>query len=294
METKRERRGGQGSSEWSSRRPASHLEAFEVLRRLPGGSQSVLFLGTGLKRWVVKFQNNPQHGRLVLTEFIASQIARRIGLSVPRCGFIHVGQDSLLRASSQAILNPQFHGAGLHFASEHVTGLDFYPHRDACAARQCRIRNASEVLGSMVVDVWLANQDRRQLVLATVKSQLPRAWWIDYGQCFGAGEWDGDWQPSLKRLHLPIVASEVRPTDLIRWIERIERFSEDNFSSILKEVPVAFDWERRSLRSLCERLNSRRGKLRELTSYALARATCASTQDSVWLQEVVEMAKAYL
>ena len=94
--------------------------ARHILKRMRGGSASLLLWDTNSKPWVTKFANNPQHRRLVLNEFLATYVAREIGLTVPKSGIIEISQELLddwtgrqdcgdLRTTYQA---------GLHFGSQ--------------------------------------------------------------------------------------------------------------------------------------------------------------------------------
>ena len=49
--------------------------AVQAIRRMRGGAQSQLMLGADGKLWVVKFQNNPQHIRVLANELIATRLA---------------------------------------------------------------------------------------------------------------------------------------------------------------------------------------------------------------------------
>src|ERR1700712_5764690 len=64
--------------------------AVQAIRRMRGGAQSQLMLGADGKLWVVKFQNNPQHLRVLANELIATRLADALGLSVPACDVIEV------------------------------------------------------------------------------------------------------------------------------------------------------------------------------------------------------------
>ena len=55
--------------------------AVQAIRRMRGGAQSQLMLGADGQLWVVKFQNNPQHVRVLANELIATRLAEAIGLS---------------------------------------------------------------------------------------------------------------------------------------------------------------------------------------------------------------------
>ena len=64
--------------------------AVQAIRRMRGGAQSQLMLGADGKLWVVKFQNNPQHLRVLANELIATRLAAAVGLTVPASDVVEV------------------------------------------------------------------------------------------------------------------------------------------------------------------------------------------------------------
>ena len=64
--------------------------AVQAIRRMRGGAQSQLMLGADGKLWVVKFQNNPQHLRVLANELIATRLAEAVGLTVPVTDVVEV------------------------------------------------------------------------------------------------------------------------------------------------------------------------------------------------------------
>ena len=64
--------------------------AVQHIRRMRGGAQGQLMLGADGHAYVVKFQNNPQHRRVLANELLASRLARAAGLSAPETELIDV------------------------------------------------------------------------------------------------------------------------------------------------------------------------------------------------------------
>src|SRR5580692_6935567 len=101
--------------------------AVQAIRRMRGGAQSQLMLGADGKLWVVKFQNNPQHLRVLANELIATNIAAAIGLTVPQCDVVEV-TEWLVRNSPEMSMElgrdrRELCRAGLQFGCEFVGGL---------------------------------------------------------------------------------------------------------------------------------------------------------------------------
>src|SRR5512136_3044286 len=66
------------------------LYAVQHVRRMRGGSQAHLMRVSDGHYFVVKFQNNPQHIRVLANEMFASRLGGWLGLPVPRVEVIEV------------------------------------------------------------------------------------------------------------------------------------------------------------------------------------------------------------
>src|SRR5690348_630015 len=55
-----------------------------------GGAQSHLMRADDSHFYVVKFQNNPQHQRVLANDFFATKLAERVGLPVPMVEIVEV------------------------------------------------------------------------------------------------------------------------------------------------------------------------------------------------------------
>ena len=240
---------------------------------LRGGSRSLLVLASGLNAWVVKFERNPQHAHLVLTEYIASRIAQSLGLSVPNCCFIEMPEDVLAEAESRLSIDRRFHSPGVHFASHFVlqNGQKQRPFDPGVDLHL--VTNLAEVPGALVTDVWLGNEDQRQIVFAVDQGGHNfRAWWIDFGHCFGAGGWQKrEWNPRA-RTPSKLIQSVTLTCAVEQWIGRAERFSAQDLEEILRSIPACLTRGKQDeLARLAERILQRRNCLRELTVAALKR-----------------------
>jgi len=66
------------------------IQAVQHVRKMRGGAQSHLMRASDGHYYVVKFQNNPQHLRVLANELLATRLAERIGLPVPVTEVIEV------------------------------------------------------------------------------------------------------------------------------------------------------------------------------------------------------------
>ncbi len=64
--------------------------AVEHVRRMRGGAQAQLMRCDDDAYYIVKFQNNPQHLRILANEMLATRLAARLGLCVPQVEVVEV------------------------------------------------------------------------------------------------------------------------------------------------------------------------------------------------------------
>src|ERR1051326_8511344 len=99
------------------------VEAVQHVRRMRGGAQGHLMFADDGHFYVVKFQNNPQHVRVLANELLATRLAAKVGLPVPVPEIVVVSE-WLIRNTPE--LTMQVAGermactAGLQFGSRYV------------------------------------------------------------------------------------------------------------------------------------------------------------------------------
>jgi len=143
--------------------------------------------------YVTKFQNNPQHIRVLANEMLATKVGLALGLPMPHVAVIEVS-DWLIEHTAE--LGIQLGGptipcrSGKQFGS-HCVGppdrtLDYMPSESLGG-----IRNVADFAGVLVLDKWTCNADGRQAVFwhRTPRSRRYDATFTDQGYCFNAGEW---------------------------------------------------------------------------------------------------------
>jgi hypothetical protein len=77
--------------------------AVEHVRRMRGGAQSHLMRCDDGGYYIVKFQNNPQHLRILANEMLATRMAARMGLCVPQIEVVEV-RPELISYSSDLVI----------------------------------------------------------------------------------------------------------------------------------------------------------------------------------------------
>ena len=66
------------------------ISAVQHLRPLRGGAQSHLLRASDGFCYVTKFQNNPQHIRVLANEMLATRLGLALGLPMPRVAVIEI------------------------------------------------------------------------------------------------------------------------------------------------------------------------------------------------------------
>jgi len=252
------------------------VTAVQAVRRMRGGAQSQLMLGADGKLWVVKFRNNPQHLRVLANEFIATRIAEAVGLTVPKCDVVEVSE-WLVRHSAGMVVEQgrgvrEACASGLQFGSQFVGGavsqrgpgqvVDYLPEQ-----QMDEVRNLREFAGMLVVDKWTGNCNGRQAVFERrPRERKYRAWFIDQGFCFNAGEWTFPDAPLRGVFARNRVYWNVRGwEDFEPWLGRVESFGADVLGRIMEEVPPEwYGGDVSDLERLMEKLLERRARVREL------------------------------
>src|ERR1700736_2251777 len=87
------------------------LCAMEQIRRMLGKAQSHLMRRSDGRDhdlyYVVKLQNNPQHGRVLVNELLGTRLAARMGLPTPPIAIVDVGEDLVRLTPDLCIERPR-------------------------------------------------------------------------------------------------------------------------------------------------------------------------------------------
>jgi hypothetical protein len=248
------------------------VTAVQAIRRMRGGAQSQLMLGADGNLWVVKFQNNPQHLRVLANEFIATRIAEAVGLTVPKSEVIEVSEWLIANSAEMVVDGARGTSercvAGLQFGSQFAGGLmpgqvvDYLPEQ-----QMDEVRNLAEFAGMLVVDKWTGNCNGRQAVFERrPRERRYRAIFIDQGFCFNAGEWTFPDAPLRGVFGRNLVYARVRGWESFEpWLSRVEGFAAEGLWKIAEEVPPGwYGGDPRTIERLLETLLQRRARVREM------------------------------
>jgi hypothetical protein len=246
--------------------------ALEHIRRMRGGAQPQLMRCDDDGYYVVKFLDNPQHPRVLANEWLAWQLASKLGLPVPHAAVVVV-PEALVERSDDLVIQlarsrKKVRG-GAYFGSRYpghpaeMAVYDFLP--DELLAE---VENLDDFLGMLVFDKWTCNTNGRQAIFYRPQGgSRYRALMIDQGFCFNAGEWDFPDAP-LRGLYARarVYQSVTGIVSFEPWLHRLEsRITESALDKIGSEIPPEwYNADHDALYQLLERLLDRRRRVRDL------------------------------
>jgi hypothetical protein len=224
--------------------------------------------------YVTKFQNNPQHIRVLANEMLATNLGLALGLTMAPVEVIEVS-DSLierteaLRIEVAGAKTPCRSGKqlGSLFVDCESPGMTFdYLPRELLA----KVRNVDEFARVLVLDKWTCNTDGRQAVFCrkTLRSQRHSATFIDQGYCFNASEWSFPDFPLRGVYANNCVYEGVAGWDAFEpALTRAEEMDSSTIWRCAAEIPEEwYEGDRDGLHRLVATLHHRRTRIRRLTT----------------------------
>lgn len=247
------------------------IVAVQHVRRLRGGAQSHLMRCNDGELYVVKFQNNPQHVRVLANEMLATRLAEHAGLPVAAVQVVEV-EPWLVEHSPE--LNIQLAGRtlacapGLQFGSRYVLPpqdgqvLDWLPQ-----TMIEDVRNLRAFAGALALDKWTCNADGRQAIFwRKARERKYSAAFVDHGYCFNAGEWSFPDSPLRGAYPWNEVYAGVTGWESFEpWLSRLEQTPPEVIAAAAEEIAPEWygkDWD--ALEKLVDALVRRRTRIRDL------------------------------
>ena len=245
--------------------------AVEHIRRMRGGAQSHLMRCDDGGYYIVKFQNNPQHVRILANEMLGTRMAARLGLPVPRTEVVEV-RPELIELTADLVMQ---HGAGRNpckagkqFGSRFPGDPARLAVQDFLPDEQLReVENIADFAGMLVYDKWTCNTNGRQAIFFVEAGHSRyQALMIDQGFCFNAGDWTFPDAP-LRGIYLRhrVYESVTGMESFEPWLRRVERMSRSVLGELAEQLPSEwYDDQYDQLEELLLRLDQRRARVREL------------------------------
>lgn len=263
------------------------LRALEQLRRMRGGAQAHLMRCSDGNYYVVKFQNNPQHRRILVNELLGTKLAARLGLPTTPVAIVEVSEELIRLTPDLAMEMPRQRipcQPGLQFGSRYPGDPRSLALHDFLPDEQLRqVANLHDFAGMLAFDKWTCNTNGRQTLFfqETRQEAHPTAdsasgektgtpygtLMIDQGFCFNAGEWNFPDAPlrglyARNRVYEGVTGME----SFAPWLERLEkRMTERALDEITRQIPPAwYEDDLDAVLRLSEQLLRRRSRVPEL------------------------------
>ena len=246
--------------------------ALEHIRRMRGGAQSHLMRCDDGGYYIVKFQNNPQHVRVLANEMLGTRVAGCLGLRVPQTEVVEVRRE-LIELTAELVIQLGTGRtpcrAGRQLGSRYPGDPAQTPVYDFLPDELLnQVENLADFAGMLVFDKWTCNTNGRQAIffLEPGRSRY-QAMVIDQGFCFNAGEWNFPDAPLRGLYNRHSVYRHVTGMDSFEpWLGRIEeRLSRSQLGEMAASIPP--EWysdEYGKLDELIRKLDQRRHLVREL------------------------------
>lgn len=249
------------------------VRALEFVRRMRGASQPWLVRCEDGDSYVVKFQNNPQHARVLANEMLASRLAQLVGLPVAAPAFVEVSR-SLLGSNPQLAFDVGEHREpirpGTQFGSRfpgipsQTLVVDFLPDRLLRRVKDL----TSAFLGAFVFDKWTCNCDGRQVIFHRPADREGSSYsvaMIDQGFCFNDGDWTFPDSPIRGLYPRRLVYETVRGMESFEpFLSRIENLTTGELEDCTWGIPTKWcEPDPGQLDRLTEVLYARRRTLRQ-------------------------------
>ena len=221
--------------------------------------------------YVAKFQDNPQHLRVLANELLVTQLAERVGLPVPAGEVIEVSEwlichtpDLCFQLAGRTVQCRPGLQFGSRFAVDPFAGqvFDYLPE-----ALLGKVRNLESFAGALALDKWTCNANGRQATFwRQGRERKYTASFIDQGFCFNAGEWTFPDSPLRGVYGSNAVYEGIRGwQDFEPWLSGIEALDETTIGKASEAVPPEWygnDWD--AMEQLMAALLKRRARVREL------------------------------
>jgi hypothetical protein len=256
------------------------LTARRYVRKMRGGAQSHLLEADDGKFYIVKFQNNPQHRRILVNELVSAVFLKHLQISAAPAALIRItpeflagNPDIYIHLGSQRIpVEPGWHFGSRHPGNPDTTAVyDFVP--DGLLGR---VTNLDDFLRVLVFDKWMANADGRQCVFFRAHVEewhsAPRqafvAVMIDHGFVFNGPTWELTESPLQGLYPRKLVYEQVGSLkDFEPCLEQVVNFPDEVVDQACRQIPP--EWlggEEDQFEQLLEKLMQRRHRVPELVS----------------------------
>lgn len=199
----------------------------------------IIFMSNG-KEYLVKFKNNPQGNRMLMSEYVGTMLTQILGLPTIPFEIVYLPKE-FITENKLHCFNFEH---GNQFASlfiENCSGLWFKPKKE-------QVKNREMLAGIVVFDLWLGNEDRDASNILLQPSPGPNYYihMIDHGSCYPSKN------SLLEKINYPnkLKLSVVHnwcismlddKEELTYYHDKIVNFNNDLIRELIYSIPD--DWE---------------------------------------------------
>lgn len=245
------------------------IRAKHLIRKMHGGSQSILVRGDDDELYVVKLNDNQQGPNLLANEMLGAEFLRAVGLPTPNWKTILITDEFLKNNPSVYFERATGPGrpvkSGIHFGSYFVHAKDAeYIYDFLPSSFSCRIVNPFDFLGIYIFDVWANHHDHRQAIYSCCSEHSTvNAYFIDNGHLFGGPYWSHQEKyGAALSLDRNVYTTPWNDDTIDRWISHFEMSLSRKILWVVKRVPDS--WYKSDIAGLAEFLELRLRNLRQL------------------------------
>jgi hypothetical protein len=232
-----------------------------------GQTKPLLFSCDDGNQYVVKFMSNPCGAKVLVHEFIASELAKALGLPVADGKIIYFSSELIDQTPELQKLHVQ---PGVHFGSLFYDPITLPKGRNLL--QNCV--NLYDMPGIMVFDHWICNRDRannHHNLLVHLGEDHHKLYMIDHASSFYSTKRSGQ----ILRESAPFMDvfwgdmyQQFKPllTDkglFDTYIQAIEAFPNEEIERIVNLVPKEWEPDQTELDALVQYLIFRKSKLHE-------------------------------
>jgi hypothetical protein len=245
------------------------LSASKFIRKMRGGSQSILVQANDTKYYVVKMVGNPQGTNVLANEFLGSMVGMGVGLPVPHARGIYLS-DSFIDSYPEIwfeLTNVRCRPSkGIHLGILFVGELSG-PGRPAeyiSPSRVGTITNRPAFLGMYILDVLTNHQDNRQALFRRLpNSRDQEAIFIDHGHMFGGANWSFHERSGVAMHRERSIYSDLwRKDHVASWISHLRLVVPQALTISAPGIPS--EWYKGDIEKLFDVLGTRLARLDEL------------------------------
>lgn len=284
------------------------LRARSHVRPMVGKRRPLLIEASDGHPYVIKVARTPEHGRLLVNEFLAAHLLSALGISVPPSATIHVTEQFLNDHRSRTAALDQVE-AGLYCGSQYpfscTTVIDCLPPQLAA-----RVANLDQFWKMSVIDHWTAHLGPRRAIFVRAEEHgntgLPGqyvALMIGGSGMFGGGSWTLSAEPHVSPYFKDLLEDASRAEALQAVVENVLGLSEDDLRAIWMKTPAAWYMDdQKAYEDLLQALLDRRCRLpqmfapdrfRSLSSLNVTASPPLDAEDSKTTEETPQSALTF-